>query len=362
MAEASTKQGHGMGTALEQKDWANMTLADLALLQNYYAVLHGNNVEIVWHSPRPFSSASIVRTDADQFLIKRSDRSFRSAHDILEEHAFIQHLAQHDLAVVELIENDIGSTVTEIDNWVYEIHRKVDAYDIYAEHHSWKSFFHPEHAYAAGKILAQLHAASASYTQVERKTKLLLSNQKIIQSKEIIPAILQRIASSEALTVYFQDKPLNATFLEQLEYFHSDLLLVLPKLQSLWTHNDLHASNLLWTDTSVHAEVAAVIDFGLSDRTTIPYDIAVAIERNFIDWLALDSGEATIHIDDIGIQAFLRGYLDANGNAEQLSFVPYILALAHIDFALSELEYFAAITQNPTHADAAYRYLIDHTH
>ena len=57
-----------------------------------------------------------------------------------------------------------------------------------------------------------------------------------------------------------------------------------PGLAPLWTHNDWHASNLLWSSREPHAEVASILDFGLSDRTSAVYDLATAIERNTIPW------------------------------------------------------------------------------
>jgi len=50
----------------------------------------------------------------------------------------------------------------------------------------------------------------------------------------------------------------------------------LSSLDPLWTHNDFHASNLFWSDTSPNARATSVIDFGLADRTNVVYDIAQA--------------------------------------------------------------------------------------
>ena len=45
-----------------------------------------------------------------------------------------------------------------------------------------------------------------------------------------------------------------------------------PALEPLWTHNDLHASNLLWSAGGDNAQAAAIIDFGLADRTNAVHD------------------------------------------------------------------------------------------
>ena len=90
--------------------------------------------------------------------------------------------------------------------------------------------------------------------------------------------------------------------------FHDELKPLLPSLHPLWTHNDLHASNLFWSDTSPHARATAVIDFGLADRTNAVYDIAQAIERNIVEWLVLmrdpEHGEdVPVHLDHLWAHA-----------------------------------------------------------
>ena len=80
-----------------------------------------------------------------------------------------------------------------------------------------------------------------------------------------------------------------------LRPFHDELKPLLASLPTLWTHNDMHASNLFWSDGSVQARATSVIDFGLADRTNAVYDLAQAVERNIVEWLALmrdaDCGE-----------------------------------------------------------------------
>ena len=59
--------------------------------------------------------------------------------------------------------------------------------------------------------------------------------------------------------------------------FDDELRPLLPALEPLWTHNDLHASNLLWSDASKAARASTTIDFGLADRTNAVHDIACAM-------------------------------------------------------------------------------------
>jgi Ser/Thr protein kinase RdoA (MazF antagonist) len=156
--------------------------------------------------------------------------------------------------------------------------------------------------------------------------------------------------------------------------FHERLRPHLAHLDALWTHNDLHASNLLWerdpatTDcdtnaaTGTNADTAAtIIDFGLSDRAFAAHDLALALERNAVEWLELDAkGEGAVHLD--AALALIDGYTEARklSDAERAA-LPDLLPLCHVDYALSEIDYFRGVTGSAGNTELAYRYLVDHT-
>ncbi|WP_455726777.1 phosphotransferase, partial [Burkholderia stabilis] len=137
------------------------------------------------------------------------------------------------------------------------------------------------------------------------------------------------------------------------------LVPLLPALAPLWTHGDWHASNLLWTEAGPGAQVQTVLDFGLSDRTCAVMDLALAIERNAIDWMAPADAR---RIEYAQIDALLDGY----ESLEPLSDDAYaalvaLLPIVHTEFALSEVAYFGCIVDAPDIVDIAYDgYLIGH--
>lgn len=141
--------GHGMGNAWENKDWAHISDPELQSLQQQYSCLQGH-FEILWYSPRPFSSAALVKVEQDfvirdeavahQYLIKRSHCSFRRARDILQEHAVLQHLASKEIPVAALISSNQGLTALELGDWTYEVYAKAVGLDLYADQQSWKPF------------------------------------------------------------------------------------------------------------------------------------------------------------------------------------------------------------------------------
>jgi Ser/Thr protein kinase RdoA (MazF antagonist) len=359
LLDPDSSYGHGMGLAPESKDWQHLQANDLLQLQAHYPCLQGV-LDLSWHSPRPFSSAAIVLAEQGEFFIKRSHGSFRTVVDLLQEHAFIQHLAQQGIAVVTVYANRQGVTATALGDWVYEVFARAQGEDVYVEQHSWKPFFYPQHAYAAGQLLARLHAAAADFPAAARQTPYLISNQNIIEAVQPQQALEQRIASSTVLRSYFAKRPLPEQFWQCLLDFQRPIQAALSQSPKIWTHNDLHGSNLIWSDATAQAHIVAVIDFGLSDLCTAAYDFAVSLERNFIDWLALADDQQALAIDDAGLTQFIHAYLSHSPVFERAQLAVQLLPLAHIDFALYELEYFLAISHNLSHADAAYDYLVEH--
>lgn len=353
--------GHGMGTELEAKDWAHISLRDLTQLQTHYVELQGH-IEILWHSPRPFSSALLLTVNNATFFVKRSHQSFRSVHDLLQEHALIQYLAKHAIPVAELLFSTQQLSAVGIADWSYEVYQHAKGQDIYANQMSWKPFFYPQHASKTGQLLAQLHQVVQDFSpQQGRDARYLVSNQCLLESDDMVDAIHQRIQSSPKLRQYFAKRVLDTVLLQRIAQIHGQIQPAMQRAAKIWTHNDLHSSNLFWSDASAHAEISTVIDFGLCDRNSALYDLAVTIERNFIDWLALPFGKQ-IAIDWAGLQAFMQAYLADNPMLPDLDILPELLKIVHVDFALSELEYFIGISKNVKHADAAYEdWLIAHT-
>ena len=142
------------------------------------------------------------------------------------------------------------------------------------------------------------------------------------------------------------------------------ILPLLPALQPLWTHNDLHASNLLWSGAGGDAQAASIIDFGLADRTNAVHDLAQAIERNIVEWLVLVQDPACedvpIHLDHLN--ALLEGYESVRPlSSEDAAALAPITALCHAEFALSEADYYLGVLHSREKARmASVDYLVGH--
>jgi len=357
-AAAAAHLVHGMGTESVAADWPALTLAECdELLRGYPG--SGGAREVSWLSPRPLSAAAIVRTErGGEVFVKRHHVTVRSVAGLLEEHRFLKHLRAQDAAVVSVLEDADGHSAIGRGQWTYEVHTVGVGLDLYREAISWSPFTEPGHAVAAGRALALLHEAAAGYSAPPRSPQPLVAGFGVGQGADLIESVGRYAEARPAVAAELGRR----AWREEIEHwhlpFHQRLRPLLSELEPLWTHNDFHASNLLW---SADGQVASVLDFGLADRSFAVHDLAVAIERNAIEWLELaGKGDAAVHFDAAA------GLIDGYQQVRRLSAVerralPDLLALCQVDFALSEMDYFAGVTGSAENTELAYRYLVDHT-
>ena len=312
---------------------------------------------LLWRSPRPLSAAGLVETTlGGSVFIKRHHRSVRSVAGLREEHAFLAHLRDNGAPVVRVLDDQAGSTVLADGEWTYEVHTVGVGDDLYRDAISWSPFTRLTHARAAGRALAALHVAARGYAAALRGPQPLVAGFSVFADPDPVAAIERYAAARPALADELATRPWRDDIERWHLPHHERLLPLLPSLDSLWTHNDFHASNLLWH----RDQVATVLDFGLCDRAFAAHDLATAIERNAIEWLELDvKGAAAVHLD--AALALIDGYQEIRKltDAERAA-LPDVLALCHVDFALSEIDYFRGVTRSPQNTELAYRYLVDH--
>lgn len=343
---ATTAKVHGLNGTLVEPDWAPLEPAEVCSLLALYGIEGTPHIESV--SPRPFSAASVVRVGSDRVFVKRHPRAVRDASGLAEEHAFLAHLLARGAGVPRVLATRTGATAIERGGWTYEVHAIPPGTDAYEESLSWTPYHSAAHAREAGAALARLHAAAASYAAPARKVQPLVAGFTIFADNDPADGMERYLAARPALCADSQTRAASGRALELLAPFHAELRPLLPDLGSLWTHNDLHGSNLLWSSESEHARVTAMIDFGLADRTNAVHDLAHAIERSIVEWLALTdaSSRAPIHYDQLF--ALLEGYESVRwlSAAERRALAP-MAALCHAEFALTEADYFLGVLEDP---------------
>jgi Ser/Thr protein kinase RdoA (MazF antagonist) len=361
---SATVKAHGMDGTLVDPDWPPLNLAEArALLSEFPAC--GEATEILSVSPRPFSAASVVATRSGRVFVKRHHRTVRDAEGLLEEHRFLAHLFSAGAPVPRVFASASGQTPIEMGEWAYEVHEAPEGVDIYRDALSWTPFQTAAHARSAGRALARLHCASEGFEAPRRQPRPLIAGFTIFAASDPGAEMECYLAARPALA---QDPAVREDCnqaLDVLAPFHAQLLPLLPGLKPLWTHNDLHASNLLWSDDGPDARATAIIDFGLADRTNAIHDLAQAIERNIVEWLALIEDpahpeDAPVHLDHLF--ALLDGYESVRrlSDEEASALVP-MTALCHAEFALSEADYYLGVLHSIANARLCTEgYLVGH--
>jgi Ser/Thr protein kinase RdoA (MazF antagonist) len=351
---------HGLSGDWVKPDWPFLTDQEVSRLLRRFPDASGG-ARVLTRSPRPFSAAGVVATSQRKVFVKRHHESVRDREGLLEEHRFLQHLRCHGGRVPAVLADEDGETVIRAGEWTYEVHALAEGLDLYEQELSWTPFHSAQQAHAAGRAMAQLHLAAAGYDAPPRKAQTLVSSFSIFGANQPWPVLENYVAQRPALAEYLSKGDWRAQTEAALMPFHAGLQRWLASLQPLWTHNDLHASNLLWSSDAEDASAVSVIDFGLADRTNAVHDIATAIERNGVRWLDLEGNiDSVVHLEQV--EELLHGYeevrplTDAEAHA-----VPAMLPLVHAEFALSETDYFLRILRSDEKASIAWEgYFLGH--
>ncbi len=345
---------HGMGTVLEAPVWPAITAEEAeAVLARFPAA--GRFEGLLWHSPRPFSAATLVQTNRGEFFLKRHHQQLRSTAALAEEHAFMAHLRANGLTVPEVLAATDGTGAITHGPWSYELQGKAAGVDLYRDRQSWTPFLSHAHAHAAGVALARLHRAAHGFTAAPRPSHPLIASFTILPATDPMAAAEAYVAARPPIAAFLTDKAWRQELARLFAALGNGLATRSEKQPPLWTHNDWHPSNLLW---SLDGSVSAVFDFGLATQTCALHDIATAIERTAIPWLDMGRGLP----DAQAAVALLAGYRTVLPlTTADVTTIVRLLPLLHVEFALSEIDYFAGILRDPEQATLAWKdYLIDH--
>lgn len=349
---------HGLADDVTAPDWPPLETAEVRALLEAFPALAGD-ATITWHSPRPLSAAARIMTPAGEVFVKRHHASVRTPATLAVEHGFMALLRARGVPVVTVLADASGETAIARGPWTYEVHAPAAGLDLYRDAPSWSPLIVLGHARNAGRMLARLHRAAAGFDAPQRDTFVLVSRDDCVRAADPIAAIEAQRPVRPALDGYLRRRDWQAELAPVVRRQRA-VQPRLARLAPLWTHNDWHASNLCWSDSTADACIASVIDFGLAARTFALYDLATAIERNAIAWLHLDRGHGAIFPDTA--RALIEGYAEVLPlQPDERELLARLLPVVHIDYALSEVEYYEGITHSPGHADVAwYTFLLGH--
>lgn len=337
---------HGLSGDLVAPHWPPLTLEEVRGVLRAY----GRQARAVrWRSPRPLSSAGLVTTDRDVVFVKRHDRRVRTAADLAVEHAFAGHLRSRGVPAPLVLRTLSGASSVSGPLGTYEVHARAPGLDRYRDVLSWQPFLDPADAFATGSALARLSLAAEGFDAPARRPQVLVTGDQGLTATGLLSAVAARPLVAAALA----RRASLGLVVDTLAPLQERLAPHLPALDPGWTHGDGHPSNLLWSG----ADVTAVLDLGLSERTTPLLELATVLERSTIGWL--DPSPAA-RLDLVG--AVVRGWDAVRPRTPaEAAALPELLPLAHVDLALTELGYYEGVLGDRAAGDLAHDgYLLGH--
>ena len=381
---------HGMGKELTLPDWSPLTSAEVHTVLARYPQAPGDEM-ITWRSPRPMSAAGLIRHGGADLFVKRHHVRVRTLAQLAVEHAFIGHLRARGIPAPAVLRTCDGATATQDGEFVYEVHELASGLDLYRDALSWTPYTSLGHARAAGAALARLHQAADRFPLPARAPAVLTGGCEIIVSNDPLAEIKWLAGSRPGLAGYLDGRAWPDDLARHVLPAIGRAAGLLAGLPRRWGHGDWHPSNLTWWSAGPDATVAGVFDFGLANRTFAVHDLATALERATVSWLDLAEpagpspdlagpdrahpggagvdrgdpdrtvpGRAEADLD--AIDAFLDGYEAVRPlSPAEAAALPEVFPVVHVEYALSEVEYFAGVVSSPANADLAYDgYLLGH--
>ena len=344
---------HSMGEGLTLADWPALSPGEVASVLARFG--HSEDVTILWHSPRPMSSAAIVEVGSRRCFVKRHDDRVRSASRLATEHAVADHLRSRGVSVPRPWRREDGDGVVVRGSYVYEVHDSARGADLYRDVPSWHPYRSQEHAREAGATLARVHLALADLALDATPAGALMNGAELLGDD--LRATVAGLAGRRKNLSLALDGYDWLTDLAAIEPWTDRAHSALQQLTPQWTHGDWHPSNLTWGE---RGEVVDVLDLGLANMAFAVQDLALALERACVDWLGVDG--AGVRADLGAARALVAGYQSLRPLSElESEALTAGLPVCPLDFALSEVEYFHSITGSKENTDLAYfGYLLGH--
>lgn len=389
--------------------WPAISDADLTHLFNHLARRSqvAGEPRVTRSSDRPMASAALASLpDGSEIFVKRYSPALITSEQLEAKHGYVNRLVDLGFPTVQFLNFDDDSTIFDDGRWLYEANPKAPGEDRYRELTSWLPPKTRAEMVEIGRIAGRLRELSDEIPIVDLPASRGGSSDETAgsavrdrlpgrgrppslgweqtpdQRRDQLPGpglarsntayqtkvrLLLGEPSDDDVDAWLAAHPGVRSYLEKTgRDFAADLRLASPFADRLaelgsgpqaWTHGDLHASNTLWRGD----QITSVIDFGLAWPNPPLLDLAMAIERHAIDWLAITAGDGEAWrpeaVDDV-IGGYRRTYPLPAAEGEVLA---DLVACCQVEFALTNIEYASLAPVDPSVADWSYEvYFRDH--
>ena len=369
---------HGMGKELVEPDWAPLTGDEVGAVLARYGLPAGHDLAasgtgpgagprtgavVAWSSPRPMSAAGLVGHGTGTVFVKRHHVRVRSAAQLAAEHAFATHLRASGLPVPAVWRTPAGRTVVERRRLRVRGarggagHRPVPGRDVVDPV--------PEHRPCPRRGCRARPAAPGGgrVPRAARSPAVLTSSCDVITAADPLAAVDAIARRRPGLARYLAGRDWRGDLARDHLPVIRRAAPLLGALEPQWGHGDWHPSNLTWDSAGPDARGCGGVRLRAGQphlRRARPGNRAGTqhhrLARSGRDGRRPGWTPAAWTRCSTATQA-VRPLSPAEARA-----LPEVLPVVHLEYALSEVEYFADVVASPGLADLAYdAYLIGHT-
>ncbi|MDO5746039.1 MAG: phosphotransferase [Actinomycetaceae bacterium] len=348
--------------------WPQITTEEATqALTAFSKISEDSTVTIVKDAQRIITSGAIVQvttSEADvpkKYFLKRfhisvmTPKQLQPKHKAANQYAKNLHSQISAPRIATYIETPDGQTTVIIGEWIYELSSIAEGEDRYEKYHSWQPPQTSVEAFSIGQALAFLHNAASCSNQPADPGPSYYDNRY-----ELIPNFV--IEESTALHYFLDKRPVTKKWIENnAPNLKEDLKSCIPpslnpdiareiqKLPHIWIHGDGHCSNMTFHQKEVHT----IFDFGLASPAPAVMDLAIALERNTLEWVKITAGDLASYRLDIA-KAIMDGYQSVRPlNQSEKKALPAIIASVHVEAALNLIGYHI-IANLPNNAQWSY--------
>jgi Ser/Thr protein kinase RdoA (MazF antagonist) len=316
--------------------WAPITPAEAE------AVL-GRPVEIRSAHLRWLFAVARCRWDGGEAIVKRQPAMGRRPAQVLWQHRLTNHLA--DLGVPAARSRRL---ITEGAIW-YEISDVAAGRDIYSGVDTWEPFASLDHSREAGRMLARLHEAGATFAPAQPQPQIGFVVQ-IDHVREEPDAALRSLARARPAVADYLGGGGGGEVRDAYGELFDRLRPLVSDLPRRPLHGDWQTNNLFFEDD----RISGIIDFHQADHGPRLLDLATAVERNCFFWNRISDGDDGALDLDHAAGLIAAYHAEAPLLAVERRAFADVLACCQFEYGISFLDYYWGVEQDREKADWAW--------